>query len=132
MKASELRIGNYINFKDRDDIFFCEVTSIDRGGYVHILRNFKDNLNNDDQPESIQDITPIMLTEEWLLRIGFEPHFGTYIFKTNRGIILIEEDLAEISFNETQRGFNAPCNYVHQLQNLYFTLTGQELEIKEL
>ena len=115
MKASELRIGNYYNqFGNTEQV--CHV----------VIKNLTE------APNGQLWCKPIPLTEEWLLRMGFELNFGDYLLKTNRGIILIEEDLAEISFNEYQSGFNAPCKYIHQLQNLYYALTNQELEIKEL
>jgi hypothetical protein len=124
MKASELRIGNYVNFKNREDIFFCEVITLDKCGYIHLQRIFKDNLHNDDQPESIEDITPIPLTEDWLLKFGFvsNPYQDRY-----------ENEFIHVECNKT-RGITElwiermpHIKYVHQLQNLYFALTGEEL-----
>ena len=137
MKPQELRIGNYVNFKDRNDILFCEVIGIDKSGYIHVVRNFNDSIQ-DDQPEVINDITPIRLTEEWLIKFGFEkivntpiaPIWDENIEYSYEGYRFAQDMygkwfLLGYSWNTNHFG------YVHQLQNLYFTLTGEELIIKK-
>lgn len=76
-------------------------------------------------------LLPIELNPEWLERFGFE--------KDRTGYAL--EDKNSLSFSVTKEGKFLACwldkstgiivQYVHQLQNLYFALTGEELEIKE-
>ena len=80
---------------------------------------------------------PIELTEEWLLKFGygvdreFDHHFidNTSIknevlrYSTYSKLFTIEGDLGDV--------IEIPLQYVHQLQNLYFALTGEELKIKE-
>ena len=62
---------------------------------------------------------PIPLTEEWLLKFGFKPFVkdwslhGVVIHTRKRGFVL--------------RKSVPIIQYVHQLQNLYFALTGEEL-----
>jgi hypothetical protein len=83
---------------------------------------------------------PIPLTEEWLLKFGFkkERHFDliVYAIHPTDGIL---RSLLAIAYHEDGEHF---CNindkwipnkikHVHQLQNLYFALTGEELIIKE-
>ena len=119
MKANELRIGNLVEYKITDDlderIEWWEVSEIDSEDLKII--------DDDD------DYRPIPLTEEWLKKLGFELKYGCFLLSTNRGTILIEEDLAQISSVISHDGFMAPCKYVHQLQNLYFALTGSELTV---
>jgi hypothetical protein len=74
---------------------------------------------------------PIPLTEEWLLRFGFE--------KNDNNQFILMEGSVDILFNKdlngwTCDGINFSINmteHVHQLQNLYFALTGEELKLKE-
>jgi hypothetical protein len=74
---------------------------------------------------------PIPLTEEWLLRFGFE--------KNDNNQFILMEGSVDIVFNKdlngwTCDGINFSINmteHVHQLQNLYFALTGEELKLKE-
>lgn len=72
---------------------------------------------------------PIPLTEEWLKRAGFERNSdGTFV------LIHIMYALPEMGVMQLAIGYspliNCPCKYVHQLQNLYYALTGTELTIK--
>ncbi len=116
MKASELRIGNFY----------------DHNGFV-----------NEVHPNTIEEVwiserswvKPIPLSEEWLIKFGFKkrdmlssvlfdmknPRFSIYlnppIDKSNKWNILGIEK-------------NVNIQYVHQLQNLYFALTGKELTLK--
>lgn len=71
---------------------------------------------------------PIPLTEEWLLRFGFEVYEfdhkeNQYRFKDR--LIVIRDGLF------CDYGTSVIIKRVHQLQNLYFSLTGEELTIKE-
>ena len=60
---------------------------------------------------------PIPLTEDWLLKFGLKKGFVFFIDK---------------EFNLFFRGnFIIELRSVHQLQNLYFGLTGKELELNE-
>jgi hypothetical protein len=75
---------------------------------------------------------PIPLTEEWLLKFGFE-EFGLSIrVDVNRGDELcFYTQEKRLRYQTKGSGFTRDYNilYVHQLQNLYFALTGQELKI---
>lgn len=76
----------------------------------------------------------IPLTEEWLLKFGFEEmefencfsiNYAPFEFKVE---LLPKEDFI-IFKNRNENTHHAQCKYVHQLQNLYFALTGEELTI---
>jgi hypothetical protein len=111
MKASELRIGNWF---ENTNGSYHKVT-------YHEIRYA--SIHPDDSYKAIP------LTEEWLVRFGFVSGknsaytymWGFYIVFDNEGIYFrhtdINRDLAKIQ-------------YVHQLQNLYFALTGEELILK--
>jgi hypothetical protein len=139
MKVNELRIGNIVGFKDRTD-FYARINDISVLGGVHISRFWEDG-TLDDQPEVIEDLTPIPLTEKWLLKFGFEKtegmHVNTYK-KMIKSISTVEEIYMIISsknyywvgyrYNMDLRDVGlGELNYVHQLQNLVFALTGEEL-----
>ena len=103
MKASELRLGNLCQNK--------------QGNVIHINVNHLIILSYGIENE----FKPIPLTEEWLLRFGFEitRNFQTKDrFQTHKqdGIIWFEYGYIVVELK-----------HVHQLQNLYFALTGQEL-----
>ena len=126
MKASELRIGNLVSSKNADAF---TVTGIkDRNIYVE---GYSTEYGHDIAISllRINQAFPIELTPEWLERMGFEKAFNGYwddkdefrIYEDGEGILYLGERI--------------PCNrikYIHQLQNLYFALTGLEIEIKQL
>lgn len=76
---------------------------------------------------------PIPLNEKWFFRFGFTKHhadFGDKIImfkKSKSGWIwmLYPKELGSAEENRSQ-----PLKYVHQLQNLYYAITGKELKIK--
>lgn len=132
MKANELRIGNYVehngNWSYRDHsapkIIQWEESDFYALGESTIF---------------LEDIKPIQLTEEWLLKFGFEKN------KSNKNRFIhyisgfeIERQGSKFAY-AVWGGEDAPFltqffghhNYVHQLQNLYFALTGEELTIKQ-
>ena len=126
MKAQELRIGNYVicynvNIKvsSINDVYLCNET--DKGGQY-----------------KISDVEPILLTEEWLLKFGFNKDDEKYTKKAGH---LYDWDDYSVEKSNTfedwcftnvmQHEFIiTEIKYVHSLQNLYFALTGKELKIK--
>lgn len=73
----------------------------------------------------ILDISPIPLTEEILLKCGLEYQRPDFI----KGSFAIRDfDGGYIYLNGLDGGLI--YEYLHQLQNLYFALTGEELEVK--
>lgn len=118
MKANELRIGNYVqypNLKKPIRVSFIDTTE------TNTTRT-----------------QPIPLTEEWLLKFGFNSDWSKILTKQIEGntfelrfdktdkIIVLD---VNINYEETSLEFKH-IKYIHQLQNLYFALTGEELEIK--
>jgi len=86
-------------------------------------------------------VEPIKLTNEILLKLGFKveddrisPFWKLVINRTE--VISIEDDwsFGLNAANETSKqgyaGHPDLCKYLHQLQNLYYSLTGKELKIE--
>lgn len=117
MKASELRVGNYINdmFNGR-----CEVRGITENGIW--IRN-----NGSPAPETV--FNPIPLTEELLISAGFEKEdmadlgIHVYIPISETADYCLNWSGGTIWLEQHDTGIKL----VHQLQNLYFSLTGEEL-----
>lgn len=120
MKANELRIGNLVN-RLGETTKITAIQTIDVGGigYVSTLKS---------GAITTSQIEPIPLTEEILLKCGFEIFPWGYVIKSSNdfGIRLnLKSFVYEVSGNSAVK-----VNYLHQLQNLYFSLTGEELKIK--
>ena len=75
--------------------------------------------------------TGIPLTEEWLNKFGFgiSNDNGTSCIRSI-GNFAIVEDCCYGALTYVVDGFGIEIKTVHQLQNLYFALTGEELTIK--
>ena len=118
MKANELRIGNLVEFGN--------------GKITHVGDILSRTIYSKDR-KYIIDVNyakPIQLTEEWLLKFGFVKWF--YGWCLSDFCIQDNEDgsfILSINLGEYEAGNS--FYYVHQLQNLYFALTGEELTIKE-
>ncbi len=117
MKANELRIGNWL--QRLDDSFF----QVDANDFKII----------GEIPEKLRPL-PIKLTEEWLLKFGFKKREdGDFdLFDFSEVDIVITNPNNSNVWKCDGICFSVGClEYVHQLQNLYFALTGEELTIKE-
>jgi hypothetical protein len=128
IKASELRIGNLVDLGNR----IAKVTEIN-----HLACVVVDLEETQDTIEDYERVKGIPLTEEWLLKSGFIRHHTDYA----NDIIYIKNVPNNTEFewgvypNEVGSGIQIQnrklLKYVHQLQNLYFALTGEELVVKE-
>lgn len=118
MTANELRIGNWINNVD--------------------------NLYQIEDAEALLDVEtfinhgafqPIPLNEEWLIKFGFSfensqhPEIKGFWHNRLNNFNFYFEQFPDNSFNYCAEDY-VPLTTVNQLQNLYFALTGKELEIK--
>jgi hypothetical protein len=127
MKASDLRIGNLVDLGNR----IAKVTEIN-----HLACVVVDLEETQDTIEDYERVKGIILTEEWLVNLGFMAYidFGvkmgtydkvplcgfTYSINTNKVMIMHKG-------NNNSHWLDIEIKYVHQLQNLYFALTGEEL-----
>ncbi len=117
MKEADLRIGNLIVDKGA----IKKVTGYMNG---HLYTDYT-AFDNTGYPVQYNEIKPIPLTEEWLVKFGFEAENG-YPFKMLKGFIKIRNGIWFFKYYD----LDIEIKHVHQLQNLYFALTGEELEIK--
>lgn len=128
MKVNELRIGNLIQWKST--------------GNIEIVRDIFTVGKNRCKVNSvsISDIIEIPLTEEILIKAGFEKYkwmwkedeyfnFNKTYNSTYTFSIEIFNNEATWEYRWDRHNFDIHLKYVHQLQNLYFALTGKEIEI---
>jgi hypothetical protein len=132
MKANELKIGNYVNIIEREKSEVFDTCHIDKPeellkSYFEIAQFSNDEIYlyiGDEEIEfSYNVVKPIPITEEWLLKLGFE--FDDSVYEAFKDEFFLDRypNSKEIKFS----GF--VIKHVHQLQNVYHALTGKELEI---
>lgn len=141
INPKELRIGNYI--LDEQGIL-CKVRGITEMD-VRIYRGEE----YDSIPRELENFNYIPLTEDWLLKFGFEtvviPQYDTNnsdgkIYGLSEFLIAKYQDKFHYTYygsDEMGRYGNGQYDkmfiaiqYVHRLQNIYFDLKGEELTIK--
>jgi hypothetical protein len=138
INPQELRIGNTVKYKTpfMQDYDLVLVESIISDGLVDGI-NY--SFSNENYILSFE-LQPVPVTEEWLLKFGFEKEniswFKNMIIYKRDSFILhyLDHEFNPVIEDNSEGYFLAIGNdikYVHQLQNLYFDLTGEELTIKE-
>lgn len=137
IKANEIRVGNWVK-------------GIAMGLNHKIDLHFFGELRDD---ETMLDwYNPIPLTPEILTKCGFEKHvWNNRSTKGEEYKLKLGDDGFELFFGwydsatkwtdakltgnggydeGGEKDIRQLCKFIHQLQNLYFALTGKELEIK--
>ncbi len=129
MEAKDLRIGSYVNYRGQLNKVLgihspCPTGDRFDGKYV-IEINPPDSFN-----VCLHELKPLLLTEEWLLKFGFKKMIDDY-FELNilNGFKLESDgfDVVQFVYGEL---YITEVTHVHQLQNLYWCLTGEELILK--
>lgn len=115
IQANELRIGNIYNRKHgkgwTETVMSEEIIG-------KIFGNSKEY--------ALNDFEPIPLTEEILFKAGFVKQGMAYIISVPKKFHVTKWSDGRFMYD----GFlNTEIKHVHQLQNLYFALTGEELPI---
>lgn len=122
MQSKDLRFGNYVE----SNFYKGKLTAWNNDKCVI---KHKAGIEKCD----VDNLKPILLRENWLIDFGFikRPFQGKDFFVMDN----IELSFSEIGvfkgwvFNMNENDLRG-VHYVHQLQNLYFALTGEELELK--
>jgi hypothetical protein len=125
IEIRELRLGNIIEFQPFSDErgYYHAISSIHEDDTVRFM-NGKESVGC----YHVELINPVHLTEKWLLRLGFEWDEITYSIGN---IWLAEcENGYNVWLHGLSMGITTRVKHVHQLQNLYFALTGTELTYK--
>lgn len=75
--------------------------------------------------------TPLLLTRKWLLKCGMDPESESIELTGFNGLIIAEIGCKSIRLiDSVGNTLSKSYNYVHELQNLYYALTGEALKIK--
>lgn len=113
LQPKELRIGNYLQ---------------DRKGKIAIVEELsKDKIKAYSGMVTDLPLKPIPLTEEWLDKLGAK------LFPDGESLELSNRLIGYADCRNTyyDKATGIDLEYVHQLQNLYFALTGEELTINK-
>ena len=108
MDANELRIGNWVKEEDGRFVYIHDTLGIDHHSQFH----------------------PIPLTPEILEKAGFEKDedFEGRFHHVNK-IVTVEFEDGIIRWMDNTYIYHQEIKHLHKLQNLYFAIIGDELEI---
>ena len=141
IRANELRIGNFVSVNKGFEML---VHSIYKDDTLYL--DFIPPLVNEGDiwEEDVSDVSPIKLTEEWLEKFGFlklkgvKRKFYSQMTHIKDDFFVGTRDKRACDYKKGKslvyvcHGDNIiDLYYVHQLQNLFFSLTGKELTFKK-
>ena len=142
MQTNELRIGNYVSDDEDDSIMI--VSSIEDPQYTRW--NSGDEFNIVCRASSTTyfegEFKPIELTEGWILQLGFKKvkletalkDFYIEYYQKDNFVVYLLSDFFEVELiTKSGEQFNLFKTFkkeIHILQNLYFSLMGEELELE--
>ena len=138
MKATDLRVGNLVNTNRAHGRGEKQIKAVEIN--LHYLAQIENNCNY---------IEPILLTEEWLLKFEFTEEIQYYSdtlsyfwldihnsLENSEFYIFYNTEIKCIGLHSMENEHNISkyfynIKYVHQLQNLYFALTNNELTLNK-
>lgn len=134
IEAKELRIGNFVLLDGKHTASVIGIT----GTYItteNPYNVYTDGTTGDNWLANTDFIQPIPLSPEILINAGFEK--GCLMLNINENFFLGFDKHLYLQY-ERQWQVDYVCDrinfenikYLHQLQNLYFDLKGQELKLK--
>lgn len=143
LRASDYMIGNYVEFFK--SIYIIESIRKDNTYYI----GGKSLKTGSSAYSTIEAWKPIPLTEEWLVKLGFEKRIDgaatTFSIKlknrpletelfvglSGKRVYLRESYSEHLKLQPELVCLSESVKSVHQLQNLYHALTGTELTLKQ-
>ena len=125
MKAEELRIGNIVLANNVNE----------QALEPHVIKDGTDI-------DNAMWYWGLPLSEEWMLKLGFfeskirqgvylKPIFGKFTIDSEDFLFDIKQGMHLVDLSDLIIHYGSEIKFVHELQNLYLALTGEELTIKD-
>lgn len=132
LKATELRLNNLVNYNGMQLPICGIISPVFTMAEEYIIELFDGATTIDCK---IQDILSIPLSEEILIKLGFEKLkekvSGCDYFTISRYSVMSKDNIFYFSLVGMQSQYLTYIKTVHELQNLFFALTGEELTFKK-
>lgn len=129
IKANELRIGNYVEAFVGVSIGMCKICEILKDDRIIVEAPEELKQNNEKYIRlNCEEIEPAPLTPAILKKCGFKKCIDGYLHLDD---VMFFDDC--LYLDEGNGNIPVPhIKYLHQLQNIYHPLVGQELNIQNL
>jgi|688.fasta_scaffold1177204_1 hypothetical protein len=114
-KVTDFRIGNIVL----------------QNGNITIIDSLERSLNDWERTnhKRTMDTEPIPIDKQWLQKFGFINQKYEHFFLEVNGFSIEFDILKGSVYHSFLEGRTINIHYVHELQNLYFSLTGKELSV---
>lgn len=128
MKTNELRIGNIVETWDSDyprgenNMFINRIIGIGQKTVVF----------SDSSHAGYLEIEGIRITDEWLIKLGFEKKdtvFSKIWIRKDSSSYYDSGELCRSTGLDEDAVFSVSVQYVHELQNAWFVFESEELEV---
>lgn len=135
LKASDFKVNNYVI---DDDGYVRIVKGIDASNpmIMYKLTTRKCNVSCDLNWWKSSGFKPIQLTEEWLIKLNYKEiqkgNSDKPLYVIDRFVLRWEEAYKFWYVTDLQsQGYMTKLEFVHEWQNFYRIMQGEELTIKE-
>ena len=132
INEKELRVGNcYATARSLE----LKVKGIDTVNKFVVVEGVSTDIEITSKSQNtiiFEDLNPIELTEPKLSSLGFltDKSLSLSIISDNDTRFVWDDQVGEILIKDKEKGsIGQSIKYLHQLQNIYYFLTGKELEI---
>jgi len=126
MNETEFRSGNWIALRKPKRLFSGKLGGVWKYYQLDAFDIYKISESGG------EDVKPIPLTKEWFVKFGFEKECEYYEIELVDNICLsYDTNLPEMLVGNLDEWVTVKTpEFVHQLQNLAFSVSGKELTIK--
>jgi len=122
----DLRIGNFMHFPfTAENVQILGINAHNYASKITHTISFEKDKNL--YCEKLELLKPIKLNQEWLLKLGFIKDGIWFNYSFGFYSLGISKDPSGFNFSYDD-GF-IPIEYVHELQNLIFSLSGSDLQL---
>jgi len=130
MNVNDLRIGNLIkpipNEKEEIINTISYVEGVTNDGFI-FTNGFRLGYYSDNE-----DFEPIQITEEWLIKFGFKKSAESEWYNLPYfQIEIVVDKNNDFTFCVANNFVIKHVKYIHELQNLYYSIKGIELQLIE-
>lgn len=129
----ELRIGNILEYEN--DLVHVTSLSLDIDDEYQEIIGFcklgKDTDETADWNRALcARLNPVSVTHKILEKCGFSENGGEWSYPGNEFELIPYQDGYNMGINQGEYSHGRLIKYLHELQNLYFAIIGEELEVK--
>lgn len=139
LQINDLRFGNLVTWVDEKDDYPLTISGILSKEVVFVEWVWEDG-ETDNTDCGLEMIRPINITRQFLQKNGFTEDINGTLWRLMQthylemidmpdGFYPVYTQIPEVSSEAEQKVGINKIKYVHQLQNLWYSLTGVELEI---